>query len=787
MIMHDRNFCGAIFAAVLSTAFATEHTLFYNQAASVWNETLPIGNGRLGATPFAKSDHEIIVLNEDSLFSGGFRDRVNPKSLETFPRVRELMDQGNLTGAGDTWLEGMVGIPISQRKYEPAANLSISTGHSQDKISNYSRSLDLDTGLAKIIYTFGGVSFCREAVASAVDQVLAFHFTADRPNAYNLTIKLDRGPDQTATAGADGGLWLRGSAKNDSSYTHSQYALVSIDGGSLNASGSSITVQGASNVTIVWDAESLFYHPEGQASYEQVLGDRVRTATSKGYHAIKSAAVADHQEYYNRASFITRADNSSVSADKPTDLRLADLKSVQSFKQDPAILALAYNYGRYMLVTSSRPGTLPANLQGIWNDKFDPPWDSKFTIDINLEMNYWLANMNGLDEILEPIWTHLERMEARGTTVAQEMYGLPGWVCHHNTDLWGDCAPQDAGTQWTIWPMGGAWMLFTALDHYRFTQDMDFAKNTALPLLQSAIQFYDAFSVLQDGYYVTYPSNSPENSYFIPEGNSTAGNQTGIDKSPQSDRTLMWHLYSGFVEISEAVGSNTGVEDAKQYLAHIKAPDISPTTNRLLEWSHDYREVEPEHRHFSSCIGLHPGHQYSPLTNVTLAQAAERLIEHRLSSGGGSTGWSRIWASNLYARLLDGDSAAHHANVLMTDYMYDNMWAVTSDVFQADANFGITSAVNEMFLQSQSGVLHIGPAMPATQLLHGSFKGWKARGNFIVDATWTHGQIVSATVVANSGGLLSIRVQNGRNFKVDGVLCSGPISTTAGSSYSISF
>jgi hypothetical protein len=681
----------------------------------------------------------------------------------------------------------MVGIPISQRKYEPAGNLSISTGHNQDNVSNYSRSLDLESGLAKTVYTFGGVRYSREAVASAVDQVLAFYFTADQPNSYNMTIRLDRGSDQVATAVQDGGLWLRGSAKNDSSYTHSQYALVSIDGGSFIPSNTSIIINGASNVTIMWDAESLFYHPEGQASYENVLRDRVRSATGKGYRGIKKAAIIDHQKYYNRASFTTAAGNSSASAEKATNLRLADLKSVRSFEQDPAMLALAYNYGRYMLITSSRPGTLPANLQGIWNDKFNPPWDSKFTIDINLEMNYWLANMNGLDEILDPIWTHLKRMEARGTAVAKEMYGLPGWVCHHNTDLWGDCAPQDAGTQWTIWPMGGAWMLFTALDHYRFTRDTDFARNIALPLLKSAVQFYDAFSVLQDGYYVTYPSNSPENSYFIPEGNSTAGNQTGIDKSPQSDRTLMWHLYSGFVEISEAVGSNISVENAKQYLARLKAPDISSNTSRLLEWSHDYREVEPEHRHFSSCIGLHPGHQYSPLTNATLAQAAERLIDHRLSSGGGSTGWSRIWASNLKARLLDGDAAVHHANVLMTDYMYDNLWAVTSDVFQADANYGITSAVNEMFLQSQSGVLHIGPAMPTSQLLYGSFKGWKARGNFVVDATWADGQVVSATIVANSGGPLSIRVQDGRTFKVDGFAYSGSISTTAGSSYSVSF
>ncbi|KAF3003522.1 hypothetical protein E8E13_005355 [Curvularia kusanoi] len=777
----------AIGALSISTAYAAEDILFYSQPASHWNESLPIGNGRLGATPFSKTDHEVVVLNEDSYFSGGFRNRVNPRSLETFPRVRKLMDEGNLTGAGDTWLQGMVGIPISQRKYEPAGYLNFSTGHLWNQTSGYERSLNLATGVAKTVYTYDGVTYTREVVASEADQVIALHFGANKASSYNLTITLDRALGNAATADGDGGLWLRSSGRADSSYTHTQYAHVSVEGGSLSSTNSSIIVKGASSVTIVWDAETLFYHPEGQATYEKVLRDRVSSAQKKTYADVKSAAVAAHQSYYSRASFTVTGANSTSPTGKSTDLRLSDLRGTSTFDKDPGLLALAYNYGRYMLIASSRPGTLPANLQGIWNDVFNPPWDSKFTIDINLQMNYWLANMNGLDEILEPIWSHFKRMEARGTAVAKEMYGLPGWVCHHNTDLWGDCAPQDAGTQWTIWPMGGAWLLFTALDHYRFTQDREFAKDVALPLLQTTLEFYNAFSVLQDGYYVTYPSNSPENSYFIPNGSSEAGAQTGIDKSSQSDRTLMWHLYSGFIEISEVAGSSTGVEQAKQYLARLKAPDISPTTNRLLEWSQDFREVEPEHRHFSSCIGLHPGHQYSPLNNATLAQAAERLIQHRMDSGGGSTGWSRIWASNLYARLLHGDTAVHHSHVLMTDYMYDNMWAITSDVFQADANFGITSAVNEMFLQSQNGMLHIGAAMPTMSLLHGSFSGWKARGNFEVSAEWENGQIISATVKSKAGGSLALRVQDGRAFKVDGQVYSGPITTTKGASYKLSF
>lgn len=774
-------------ALTLSTAVASENVLYFGQPASHWNESLPIGNGRLGATPFSKTDQEIVVLNEDSFFSGGFRNRINPRSRETFPQVRKLMDGGNLTGAGDTWLRGMVGIPISQRKYEPAGYLNLTTGHTLNLTSNYIRSLDLATGVVKTAYTFDGVSYTREAVASEKDQVVALHLTADRPESYNLIITLDRGLEESATADKDGGLWLQSSGRNDSSYTHSQYALVSIEHGSLTTTNSSIIVRGASNVTIMWDAETLFYYPAGRTVYEEILRNRVSSAAKKGFTAIKSSAVSDHRGYYEKASFTVATANGSDSSDKPINNRLAELRAARSFDNDPGILSLAYNYGRYMLITSSRPGTLPANLQGVWNNVFNPPWDSKFTIDINLQMNYWLANMNGLDEILEPIWTHFKRMEARGTAVATDMYGLPGWVCHHNTDIWGDCAPQDAGTQWTIWPMGGAWLLFTALDHYRFTQDVDFARNIALPLLQSTVEFYNAFSVLQDGYFVTYPSNSPENSYFVPNGSSTAGRETGIDKSSQSDRTLMWHLYSGFIEISEAAGSSAGVEEARQYLARLKAPDISNTTNRLLEWSQDFREVEPEHRHFSSCIGLHPGHQYSPLTNATLAQAAKRLIEHRMNSGGGSTGWSRIWASNLYARLLDGDTALHHSNVLMTEYMYNNMWAITSDVFQADANFGITSAVNEIFLQSHNGIVHIGAAMPTRSLLHGSFSGWKARGNFEVSAEWTKGQIVSATIISKSGGSLALRVQGDRSFKINGNKYEGAVATEIGISYVLSF
>lgn len=452
------------------------------------------------------------------------------------------------------------------------------------------------------------------------------------------------------------------------------------------------------------------------------------------------------------------------------------------FQSDPSLLLLAYNYGRYLLIASSRPGTLPANLQGIWNDRLKPSWDSKFTININTEMNYWLGEENQLPDIMEPLWDHALRMRGRGEDVARKMYGCGGWVCHHNSDIHGDCAPQDPYLKATAWPSGALWLSSMALDHFRFTRNTTFARNVALPLAKGAIEFAYDFAVDNGNHWLWYPSSSPELQYTAPGGSST-----GLARDTQMNRALLWDLFTSFIEVSNAVGSTDGVSQATTFLARVGAPTMSRSTGRLYEWDGDYVEQDPGHRHFSSLYGLYPGRQYSASHgNKTIFNAAMALVDYRLKNGGGSTGWSRVWTGLLHTRALQGNVALQDARVLLANYTSPALFS-NAGALQMDGTYGITALVNAYFLQSHAGFVHIGPAIPSVSVATGSFSGWVARGSFVVDAAWSNGNITSATVVSRSGLRLALRVENGRRFLVNGTVYSGPISTTSGQTYKITF
>ncbi|MBE3048424.1 hypothetical protein IMZ48_39150 [Candidatus Bathyarchaeota archaeon] len=397
-------------------------------------------------------------------------------------------------------------------------------------------------------------------------------------------------------------------------------------------------------------------------------------------------------------------------------------------------------------------------------------------------MHYWQAEANGMPEVLTPLWDHLLRMQKRGKDVAAEMYGCKGWVCHHNTDIWGDCAPQDALVQSTAWPMGAVWLVNQAMDHFLFTQDDAFAKDTALPLVRGAIDFIYDFAVLDGEYYLIYPSSSPELSYDIPGGDKSEA----LSRDTQMDRALLHDLFSSFIEVSGAVGTEEGVDEAREFLSRVGPPTVSVETGRLLEWEEDFAEAEAGHRHFSSIYGLYPGRQYSPLIgNKTVFDAAHELLEYRMESGSGSTGWSRVWAGLLRARSFEGDVALQDAHELLVAHTSPNLFSDAHGAIQMDATFGIVSQINEMFLQSNNGVVHLGPAIPSSAVNTGEFSGWVARGSFTVDARWEDGDVVSASITSRAGKELAIRVQDGREFFVDGEPYSGPIATEAGQTYQI--
>lgn len=766
---------------------AYSETMWYAQPAEDMHDATPIGNGRLGALVYGGVGQEKLTLNEDSLYSGGFRNRVNNRSIEALATVRQLMDDGDFLGADEAYIEGLAGTPNGQRTYQTAGSILVSTGHSLDAASGYNRSLDLSTSVASTAYTVDGVNFFREAVANHPTGVLAFRFWASEPASVSVNVTLGRDQGVIAqTADADSDTLIlegRGTADDDDGYTFTSGArVVAVGGGSVGVIGDdTLSVTGADSVEVFWDAETLFHYPD--ATHSDEVARKLDAASEAGFADLKAEAVEDFRSIYTRASLSLPETDQSQSR-LPTADRLVGINSTGTFDEDPTLLELSYNFGRYLLISSSRPGSLPANLQGIWNEGFWPAWDSKYTININIEMHYWQTEMNNMPEVAQPLWTHLGSMQQRGADVAREMYDCAGWVCHHNTDLWGDCAPQDAITAATAWPMGAVWLTNQAMDHFRFTQDLDFAAGTALPLAASALEFIYDFAVLDGNYSVIYPASSPELSYLSPGQDGS----TGLSVDAQMNKALLHDLAGSFIELSEATGSTDGVEEARSFLATVGPPTVSSETGRLLEWGEDFVETEPGHRHFSSIYGLYPGRQYSPLVGDQDAyQGAINLLDYRMSEGSGSTGWSRVWAGLLRDRAFDGDAALDDAHHLLVSYTSPNLFSDAHGVVQMDATFGVVSLINEMFLQSSNGVVHIGPSIPSSAVATGSFEGWVARGSFVVDAAWENGDVVSASITSRSGKDLAIRIQDGRSFEVDGQAYDGPFSTEAGATYKITF
>ena len=755
--------------------------LWYAQPGNDMHDAIPIGNGRLGAMVYGRTDNERISLNEDSIVNGPFQDRVNANSLETLAEVRRLMDSDELAAADAAYLEGMAGTPDQQRAYQPAGQLIISTGHAFEDVQGYNRSLDLSTSVATVVYEYEGVTYKREAVASNPAGVVAVRFTATEPS-LSLSVKLERDQGVTSTDVQGDSVIMNCHATEEDFYKFAS-GLRIVTSGDLSVDGDSHVISGADFVEIFYDAETPFYHPDG--SYLDALNAKLDAAIERRFEAILSEAIEDYSALYSRAT-LTWDNPEPGPGLLATDVRLAASNSTGDFSQDPTLLILAYNFGRYLLISSSRADSVPANLQGTWNEDFSPGWGSKYTININTEMNYWLAEANDLPEVQVALWNHLMRARERGTIVAREMYNCSGWVAHHNLDLWSDCAPQDSLTQATAWPTGAVWLTNQAMDHFRFTHDVDFAKEIALPLAAGVLDFIADFAVAEDDRLIIYPSNSPEISLIIPNGQPGAGGWTGLAKDTQMDRALVWDLCTSYIEIAEAVGHTEGVDKARDVLARTGPPTVSSTTGRLTEWDVDYAEGEPGHRHFSSIYGLYPGRQYSPLKgNQTVLEGALALLDYRMENGSGSTGWSRVWAALLRARAFQGDVALDDTHYLLGHFTSDNLFSDAHGVVQMDATFGIVSAVNEMFLQSNNDLVHIGPAIPSTIASTGQFSGWVARGSFVVDASWVDGQVSSATIASRDGRDLAIRVQDGREFFVNGETYREPFATEVGGVYKV--
>ncbi|PWY67112.1 alpha-L-fucosidase 2 precursor [Aspergillus sclerotioniger CBS 115572] len=762
----------------------------FRRRANNFTSTLPIGNGRLGASIWGTAI-ENITLNENSIWSGPFINRVNPNAYAALWPVRTLLAEGNISKGNDLTLDDMVGIPDSPQSYSALGALRLDFGHEEAWVQNYKRWLDLSTGVVGVEYGYKGVGFRREYVASYPDGVVGMRLSSSRAGGVDVVCELVRdrwvvGNTATVVDG-HGVLALTANASDQADpIRFTAGARFVADGGRIVSNGTAVVVRGASTVDIFFDTETS-YRYSSQAEWQAEITKKLDAASRAGYVAVKENAIADYSALSGRVDL--NLGSSGSAGNLPTDTRLVNFRTDPD--SDPELVSLMFNFGRHSLISSSRASespALPANLQGLWNQDFDPAWGGRFTIDINLEMNYWPAEVTNLADTFSPFIDLMDIVKSRGLDVAESMYHCSngGYVLHHNTDLWGDAAPVDNGTEWTMWPMGAAWLSANLIEHYRFTRDETILRARIWPLLQSAARFYYCYLFPFEGYYITGPSISPEAAFIIPGDMSIAGNEEGIDIAPTMDNSLLYELFQSVIETCEILKINTtDCTNATSYLAKIKPPQIG-SSGRILEWRLDYEEADPGHRHMSPIFGLFPGYQLAPLVNETLAAAAKAFLDWRIAHGSGSTGWSRTWTMNLYARLLDGDQVWNHTQIYLQRFPSPNLWNTDSGpdtVFQIDGNFGFTSGIAEMLLQSYEKV-HLLPALP-TAVPKGHVFGLMTRGNFVVDMVWEGGVLSEANITSRSGSVLDIRVQGGVDFTVNGEGYTGPIGTNIGKVYTV--